>query len=188
MRDFVLYVVAEFGECLVVAGRLEYRVVAESRLSLLFFRYLAFHYAFHLSLGSYAARVFVFQDIGYHGAETRLAVFLSIEVGEQLLHVCLAVVSVASRISCRIYSGFSAESFNFESCVVGKHTDMIMFKHVFCLYHGIFFQSLSCLRNIHVAFNVVERQYLEFVSKNVSHFFQFVSVVCCKYYFMFIYS
>ena len=60
---------------------------------------------------------------------------------------------------------------------------MVVVIHVLGLLQGILFERLSCLRNIGVAADVLEREHFNVTSQYLSNLLQLVLVVGCEYYF-----
>ena len=88
-------------------------------------------------------------------------------------------------IAGTVYAGGTVEGFHLKASVVGKAVDVIMVVNVVCFLQRVFFQCLSCLRDIDIAANILQRQHLYPIAENLSHFLQFVLIVGCEYYFHF---
>ena len=187
VADVILDFQSQLGEGLIVAIRTEDRVVAEALCAALlagdFTLDDALEAMHFLDAGATAgADVFLLYERN-HGAKACAAIVVVAQFAQQLLHVGLRVVALAAGIAGAIDAWCAVQRIYLKARIVGKAVHVVVVIHVLGLLQGILFERLSCLRNIGVTADVLEREHFNVTSQYLSNLLQLVLVVGCEYYF-----
>ena len=157
VADFILDIISQFGERPFIAFRFEHGIITKTRIAPFFSDYLALYHSFK--------KIFLSVQYQRNGStELCFAIFFAFQFVKQFEHIGLGVVSFAACIAGGIDSGGPVQGFYFQSGIIGKAIQAVVFKDKRRFQQGISLQRLGCFGNIRMATDIVEAQQFYLVS------------------------
>ena len=80
-------------------------------------------------------------------------------------------------ITCRMYSGCSAQSFHLQAGIIGKTVITVVLLYVTGFLQGVVLKGITGFGDILVAVYVIQGKHLETVAEYLTNLLQFVSVI-----------